>query len=184
MDAAIVFERVNAFLQRLMDVRDMIKAASDFFTLDAIEIGGIRGHWLSAKIANVLNEFQLLYNACKTNYSNILEPQNARFDELKRIFDQRVAVIEHKLSQIFVDAFANANSIESSIKLFEIIGELLCRPIIRQRMVDQTKTIIESVNGSMAAIEMMLNESNVNRGQLVNQNLSVVSSITINILRL
>lgn len=184
MDADIVFERVNAFLQRLMDVRDMIKAASDFFTLDAIEIGGIRGHWLSAKIANVLNEFQLLYNACKTNYSNILEPQNTRFDELKRIFDQRVAVIEHKLSQIFVDAFANANSIESSIKLFEIIGELLFRPIIRQRMVDQTKTIIDSVYGSMAAIEMMLNESNVNRGQLVNQNLSVVSSITINILRL
>lgn len=168
VDADIVFERVNAFLQRLMDVRDMIQAASDLFTLDAIEIGGIRGHWLSRKIADALTEFQLLYNACKTNYTNILEPNNGAFGELKRTFDQRVASIERKLSQIFVDAFVNANSIESSIKLFEIIGELLCRPIIGQRMIDETKAIIEALAVDVATVQTMLDASDASRGQLVN----------------
>lgn len=169
IESDIVFERVNLFLQRLNDVREMIKAASDMFALEAIEIGGMRGRCLSRKVVNVLNEFQLVYNACKTNYSNILEPQNRQFDELKRTFDRAVKLFERKLSQIFGDAFENSNSIEARVKLFELIGELLGRPIIQRRMVDKTKAIMDQIRVEVETIQSMLDDDPTNKRLLVNQ---------------
>lgn len=169
IESDIVFERVNLFLQRLTDVREIIKAANDLFALEAIEIGGMRGRCLSRKIASVLNEFQLLYNACKTNYTNILEPQNRQFIELKRTFDREIKLLERKLSQIFGDAFDSSNSIEARVKLFEMIGELFGRPIIQQRMVDKTKAIMDQIDVEVETIQSMLDDDPANKSLLVNQ---------------
>lgn len=169
MESDIIFERVNLFVQRLNDVLEMISAANDLFTLEMIEIGGIRGRSLNKKVAAILGQFQLIYNACKTNYTNLLEPQNPEFDVLKASYSAKVALLERKLAQIFVEAFESCNSIESGMKLSEMIGELLSRPIIQQRMVEKTKAIIGCIYNDIETIQSLLDECQVNKGSLVNQ---------------
>lgn len=157
-------------MQRLNDVLEMISAANDLFTLEMIEIGGIRGRSLNKKVAAVLSQFQLLYNACKTDYSNMLEPQNPEFNVLQANYSAKVALLERKLSQIFVEAFENCNSIESGMKLSEMIGELLYRPIIQQRMVEKTKAIIDCICIDIESIQLLLDDSHqVNKGSSVYQ---------------
>lgn len=145
-DPDTIFERLNLYLVRLHDVYDIIKAANDFFKLEKIEMGSTKGRYLGEKMSTVTNEFQIVYNTCIANNSNLLDPSNNKFQHLKTYFHTQIAILERKLSQIFTEAFKSSNSIETSIKLVEMIGELLYRPIIKEQLNHEIEMIIDYLN--------------------------------------
>lgn len=94
------FDRLNAYLKRLVDVNEIIDAANGFMKLGKIEMGGIKGRHLSERIDCVQSEFHALYTRCIANHTNLLEPSNKQFLLLKRNFKTKIDDLERKLSQI------------------------------------------------------------------------------------
>lgn len=166
-DPDIIFERLNLFLVRLNDVHRIISAANDFFKLEKIEIGGTKGRYLGEKLFNILNEFQMLYNSYITNHTNLLEPLNLEFDVLKKKFQTKITILERKLSQIFIESFGNCNSTESSIKLVEMIGDILRRPTIKHQITKKLVAIMENINVDIDVIHFMLAENCFNKEIMV-----------------
>lgn len=158
-DPDTVFERLNAYLIRLDDVNDIIVAANDFLKLEKIEIGGIKGRYLCERIHCVLSEFNALYSSCIANHSNMLEPSNNQFKELKDNFQTNITVLERKLSQIFMETFVNCNGTESSIKTVEMFGSLLRRPIINEQISNEIEKVIKSIQSNMNDVHDALKDS-------------------------
>lgn len=160
-DPDTVFERLNAYLIRLHDVNEIIVAANDFLKLEKIEIGGIKGRHLGERIYGVLNEFHILYSTCITTHTNLLEPSNKQFKVLKRNFQQKITVLERKLSQIFMETFVmcSITSTELSIKAVEIFGKLLERPIIKEQLSHQIDAVIKSVQNDINDVHRLLKTS-------------------------
>lgn len=156
-DADTLFDRLNSFLKRLLDVNEIIDAANGFMKLGKIEMGGIKGRHLSERIESIQNEFHTLYTLCIANHTNVLEPSNKQFKSLKRNFKTKIAILERKLSQILVETFENCNSIESSIKIIEMFGNLLQRPIIHEQIAPQIHAIIKHIQMEIATVHNLFN---------------------------
>lgn len=167
-DPDTVFERLNAYLIRLYDVNDIIVAANDFFKLEKIEIGGIKGRYLCERIHLVLSEFHTLYSSCIANHSNMLEPSNNQFKDLKRNFQSNIMVLERKLSQIFMETFVNCNSAESSIKTIEMFGSLLKRPIIHEQVSNQIENVIKIIQSNINEVQSLLKDNSPGKRIRVN----------------
>lgn len=165
-DLDTIFERLNLYLIRLHDVHDIIDAANDFFKLEKIEMGNTRGRYLGERITSVLNEFQTIYNTCIASNLNLLEPSNVKFKRLKFFFRKQITILERKLSQIFTEAFENSNSTESNLKLVEMIGGLLHRPIIKKQLTHQIESILENVQWEINTVDNLL-DSDWNSAQIM-----------------
>lgn len=150
-----LFERLNSFLNRLLDVHKIIDAANGFMKLGKIEMGGIKGRHLGERIANIQNEFHALYTVCIANHTNLLEPSNKQFKWLKRNFRTKIAILERKLSQILMFTFAKCNSIESSIKVIEMFGNLLQRPIIHEQIAPQIHDITKRIQIEITTVQRL-----------------------------
>lgn len=167
-DSDIVFGRLNAYLKRLRDVNEIIIASNDFLKLEKIEIGGRQGRHLGERISAVLNEFHGLYSFCIANHSNLLEPSNKHFHNLKRNFRSKITILERKLSQILMEAFANCSGTESSIKLIEMFGGLLQRTIVKEQISPQIETVTKCIQNEIHAVLSLVNGSSNDKRITVN----------------
>ena len=52
-----IFERFDAFTERLCLIREIFQTANEFLKLEKIEIGGIKGRFLSRRVQEILEEF-------------------------------------------------------------------------------------------------------------------------------
>lgn len=154
-DPDTLFDRLNAYLKRLLDVNEIIDAANGFMKLGKIEMGGIKGRHLSERIDCIQSEFHALYTHCIANHTNLLEPSNMQFIWLKRNFKTKIAMLERKLSQILVEAFVNCNNIESSIKIIEMFGNLLQRSIIHDQIEPQIHAVIKRMQMEIATVHSL-----------------------------
>lgn len=160
-DPDTLFDRLNSYLKRLLDVNEIIDAANGFMKLGKIEMGGIKGRHLSERIECIQSEFHALYTHCIANHTNLLEPSNKQFKLLKRNFTQKIAILERKLSQILVETFINCNSIESSIKIIEMFGNLLQRSIIHEQILPQIQATIKRIQMEIATVHGLFCGSNL-----------------------
>lgn len=158
-DSDTLFERLNSYLKRLHDVNEIIVAANDFLQLEKIEIGGIKGRHLGERVRCILNEFHALYTFCIANHTNLLEPSNKQFNILRRNFKSKITVLERKLSQILMKTFSNCNSVESSIKVIEMFGRLLQRPIVKEQISTQIVAVIKSMQTDISTVHSLLSDN-------------------------
>lgn len=158
-DPSNQFERLNAYLKRLLDVNEIIDAANGFMKLVKIEMGGIKGRHLGERIDSIQNEFHALYTDCIANHTNLLEPSNKQFKLLKHNFQTKITILERKLSQILMETFKNSNSIKSSMNIIEMFGNLLQRPIIHEQLAPQFYAIIERIGMEIATVHSLFNAS-------------------------
>lgn len=151
-----IFERLDAYLVRLTEIKEMLQTASDFFKLEKIEIGGIKGRSLMQKLSEVLNEFQTLFNTCIGINSNPLEPENEHFACLRENYNMETVLLERKLAQMLYEAFGSCPSIISAIKLVEMIGSLAGRPAIRDQISTHFNQIIDQFQDDMDTVEQFI----------------------------
>lgn len=153
-----VFERMNAYEQRLCDVQEMFHAANDFLKLEKIEIGGCRGRCLNQKLRDISNEFQTLYNACIAIDYNPLDPSDEQFKCLRQTFHHDIAILERKLAQILYEAFDDCHSIDASIKLVEMVGALAQRHTIAAQISIHFERIVEQFNAEIDAVALIFEQ--------------------------
>lgn len=156
---SVIFERLDLYMNRLRNIRDMFDTANDFLKLEKLEIGGIRGRHLNQRLTVIQNEFQLLFNTSTMIDFQPLEPNNAGFNALKMSYDLKSKALERRLAQILLEAFENCYSTESRLKLVEMVGKLAFRPIIFEQISNQLALIIDSFVDDTDTVEEYFNES-------------------------
>lgn len=154
----IVFQRLNAYEERLRQIQEIFHTANVFFKVEKIEIGGCRGRWLNQKLRDISYEFQTLYNACIAIDYNPLNPSNETFKCLRQTFQHETLILERKLAQILYEAFDDCYSIEASIKLVEMISALAQRRTIASQISIHFERIVEQFNEDVVAVESIFEQ--------------------------
>ena len=54
----LIFKRYDAFVDRLIIVREFFQTSDQFLKLEKVEMGGIRGKNLSSRISHIFEEFK------------------------------------------------------------------------------------------------------------------------------
>lgn len=126
------FARFNSYMERLYMVRDIFETANEFFKLEKLELGGLKGRTLSRNVTEVLNDFKSLYMKWSQIQFDPLDPSpNLKsFDNEAKKFRRETEILERRLGAVLLQAFDECYTMESILKLLEVCGSLLQRPII------------------------------------------------------
>ncbi|XP_012283270.1 dynein beta chain, ciliary [Orussus abietinus] len=184
-NAGAIFQRLDAFLKRLAEVEWLFDTVLEFYKLEKIEIGGIIGRPLTARIGVVFKEFQQLFAAFSAKASDALEPDDQSFAADCEKFKDSIADLDGKLAAILCQAFDNCGNLQGVFKVsksvlgtqifnfyfflfifltvlprFQLInigGTLLDRPIIRKQFTERYSRILDLLNTELTMVEVLFN---------------------------
>lgn len=89
----------------------------EFNKLEKIEIGGIKGRTLSARITGVSHEFQQSFSMFSGKSYDVLDPDDQFFLADFETFKQRIFEMDLKLAAILCQAFEDCSNLESIFKV-------------------------------------------------------------------
>lgn len=200
-----VFTRFDAFLGRLNDIEWLFNTVMEFSKLEKIEIGGIQGGSLSARIVNVYKEFQHLFVSFTVRSNDALEPDDQSFTENCAKFNESITDLDSKLAAILCQAFDDCGNLESIFKvtilvarvrcspfffsffppaflqLINIAGTVLDRPVISKQFTYRYSKILELLNVELTVVEVLFNRGT--RGALIDLPPLAAALTFINMLR-
>ncbi|KAG7159120.1 Dynein beta chain, ciliary-like 3 [Homarus americanus] len=114
------FSRMDQFLSRLANIKEIFDVAKEFLKIEKVEFGGPKGKVLGANISSVFSEFNEAYTAFSIRTYDCLDPAEDAFDEGHQQFKRKVTELEQRLSLIVKHALQESQSPESYFKeLFE-----------------------------------------------------------------
>lgn len=148
-----VFSRINEYLGRLHDIKTIFQAASDFFMLEKVEVGGINGRNLNRRKVAVLNEYQMLFNAWSSIDFDPLNGPSKKFLRAKAEYQHKAESLERKLAQIIDESFDGCFTAEHSLKLLEMIGPLAYRPIIHKQIEHRFEIVFQYYGEELDTVE-------------------------------
>lgn len=112
-----VFSRFDAFLERLVTIQWFFNTILEFTKLEKVEIGGLKGRKLSARVTAVYAEFQACYSQFSTKSYDVLDPDDRSFQIDFAQFQQKISDMDLKLASIFCQAFENCHNLDSIYKV-------------------------------------------------------------------
>lgn len=108
---------MNSFLKRLTDIEWLFDTVMEFSKLEKIEIGGVMGRSLSARIVGVYKEFQQLFAAFSSRANDVLEPDDESFVQDCKKFSASIVDLDTKLAAILCQGFDDCGNLESAFKV-------------------------------------------------------------------
>lgn len=117
-----IFYRYNAFLERLESINWFFTTVLEFSKLERVEIGGMKGKMLSAKISAVSSEFHHHMSAFSGKSYDVLDPDEISFAKELEEFKQRTYEMDMKLCAILCQAFEDCSNLESMYKVSSLVS--------------------------------------------------------------
>lgn len=148
-----VFERFNAFLERLSTIQWFFCTVIEFLKLEKVEIGGLKGRQLSSKITAIYVDFNQHFTSFAAKTYDVLDPDDDTFNQDFEIFQQRILELDMKLAAILCQAFDDCHSLESIFKLISIVGSVLDRPKIKQEFTSKYCEVLQMLDEEIACCE-------------------------------
>jgi len=128
---AALFPRLDAFLERCMDLLDLFKTVTQFEKLERVEIGGNKGAHLTMCVAQIYQDFEQLFTGFKEVGYDVLDIDITRFEPDYFAFRNRIQELEARLTNVLDDGFNDCGSIFDAFKLTDSFGDLLERDFIQ-----------------------------------------------------
>lgn len=128
---AALFSRLDAFLERSMDLLDLFKTITQFEKLEAVQIGGNKGAALTMAVSQIYADFESLYSGFKQAGYDPLDVEVGAFDADFYAFRQRIQELEARLANVLNDGFDDCASLYDTFKLIDSFGDLLERDFIQ-----------------------------------------------------
>lgn len=113
----MIFGRLIGFLERLETIQWFFNTVLEFSKLQKVEIGGIKGRLLSARVGAVFEEFQQCFSAFSGKSYDVLDPDDSSFSVEFEGFKQKVLEMDVKLAAILCQAFEDCTNLESIFKV-------------------------------------------------------------------
>lgn len=148
-----IFERFNAFLDRLNTIQWFFSTVIEFLKLEKVEIGGLKGRQLSLKITTIYTDFNQFFSSFAAKTYDVLDPDDPKFEQDFEVFQQRILELDIKLAGIFCQAFNDCNSLESIFKLINILGSVLDRPKISAAFTDNYTNLMNMLDDEIRCCE-------------------------------
>ena len=155
-----IFGRFDKFMERLEVIQDIFVTANEFFKIEKIELGGLKGRSHSRGIQEVYNDFKIIYFKWTQITFDPLDPtpKKNHFDRKHRRFREESDILEMKIASILVQAFDECYTMESLIKLIEVCGTLLHRPIVYKEISDKLLNLLELYNEDLDKVKIAFDE--------------------------
>lgn len=148
-----VFDRFNAFIDRLHTIQWFFCTVIEFLKLEKIEIGGIKGRQLSGRITAIYVEFNQFFAAFASKTYDVLDPDDNTFNTDFAEFQARILELDMKLAAILCQAFDDCHSLESVFKLISIVGSVLDRPKICEEFTNKYTDIVQMLDTEIGVCE-------------------------------
>lgn len=148
-----VFERFNAFIERLHTIQWFFCTVIEFLKLEKVEIGGLKGRQLSGRITAIYVEFNQYFAAFASKTYDVLDPDDGTFNTDFADFQSRILELDMKLAAILCQAFDDCHNLESVFKLIGIAGSVLDRPKIREEFTNKYADILAMLDVEIALCE-------------------------------
>jgi len=100
-----LFLRLDAFVERCHDVLEMTEAIQKFRKLEKVEIGGSKGAALEAAVLAIRADFDAAVNAFKEVKYDILQVEEASFDDDYYALRTAFRELERRLAAILTQGF-------------------------------------------------------------------------------
>lgn len=120
----VVFERYNAFLERLQIIKWFFNTVLEFSKLEKVEIGGMKGRILSNRVTSVSNEFQQHLSVFSSKSYDVLDPDDASFIGDFEQFKQRIFEMDLKLAAVLCQAFEDCSNLQSIFKVCATVAHI------------------------------------------------------------
>lgn len=155
-----IFERFDLFMDRLYVIRDIFETANEFYKVEKLELGGLKGRNLSRGIQEIFNDFKNIYIKWTAISFEPLDPSPLLkdFENERKEFQSHAEVLERKLAAILVQAFDECYTMESLIKLIEVCGSLLQRPMVYNEVKDKLDNLLDLYNQDLLIVKRVFDE--------------------------
>jgi dynein heavy chain, axonemal len=150
-----VFERFDAFLDRLHTIQWFFYTVIEFLKLEKVEIGGLKGRILSGRITAVSLEFNQCFSSFASKSYDVLDPDDESFKEDFEKFQDRILELDMKLAAILCQAFDDSHNLESVFKLISIVGTVLERPKIKEEFTYKYQAILNMLDDEITTCELI-----------------------------
>ncbi|KAK5888840.1 hypothetical protein CesoFtcFv8_014895 [Champsocephalus esox] len=130
--AALVFQRSDRIMERLLMIEELFATALDFLKLEKVELGGSRGKVLSEMVFSMSEEFHDRWRTLRESKYDPLDYSNDDFVHHYRRFMEQNRDFDQRLGTVLKLAFQHSKNLTSTFKLLKIFSTLLERPMIHQ----------------------------------------------------
>ena len=155
---AALFVRLNALMERCMEMLEMCETYANFFKLDKMVegvgqqggLGGTKGGPLTETVRDVYACFKHAVETLKARPYDLLDiTQGDAFDADYGSFKQTIKELERRLAAVIHLAFLDRTTPVAKFKLFDSFDSLVKRPIIED---DLEQKYVAVVNETLAAL--------------------------------
>lgn len=155
-----VFQRLIDFMQRLEIIKDILNNRLEFNKLEKVEIGGLKGRLLSQKCEEILEEFNKAYNVFVNITYEVFDLDDDHIVRDYEVFLEKCVDFDRRLAAIFLQSFDDCNNIDSIVKMNNVLGTLLIRPIIYEEMSTKFPRVIKMLEDELDTVKKLYDEGN------------------------
>jgi dynein heavy chain len=141
---AALFRRLDAFLERLHDVLDVLETAALFERAANIRIGGSDGIALSNEVDVILANFGEEFTRLQEASVGFLDIDDAKFDDVYGNFRHAVHRLEERMAKLMSAAFEDVSSMAMIFKLVESFDSFAERPILHQEWASKQMLVLRT----------------------------------------
>ena len=139
-----LFARLDAFLERVHDVLDLMQTIMQFSKLARIEIGGTKGKALSSNLSGIYADFVAAVEPFKSAAYNIISVEEPQFEDDFFAFRLTVQDLERRLASVIIQAFDDSTTIMARFKLLDSFENLLERDVISSDLEKKHTDLLET----------------------------------------
>ncbi|XP_067914454.1 dynein axonemal heavy chain 17-like [Heterodontus francisci] len=148
----LVFARLDRFMHRLQTIEEIFSTTVEFLKLEKIEVGGVRGNLLGQMVQQIYVEFLeaiKIFAECKYN---ALDTAEHSFEEDYAVFQSKIEDFDRRLGMIICQGFSDCTSIISSVKMLNMFGFFIKRPLIKE-VFQKYPILVDMVNSDLDNIK-------------------------------
>ena len=142
-------------MDRCNDVLDLAETVNHFRCLDGIELGGQRGHMLSANVRQIFSEFSealAKFHDGRVDILNI-EVSSEQFDQSYISFRMCIKALERRLAVVLEQSLHGEMSLPDKLQVLSMFQGILSRDYIQQYMELKFRDVLLEVEVEVQLIQ-------------------------------
>lgn len=127
--SAKIFQRLDNFVDRLHELKELFNTGREFMKLDKIVVGGLKGRQISHALEKILENYKNYYREWTNIQYDPLDPEgeNSSFEKDRVSFKKKTDMLERMIASQFEKALLDSHDLLLG-------GTLLIRPIIKEHI--------------------------------------------------
>eukprot|EP01135_Chromosphaera_perkinsii_P008680 Nk52_evm13s1444 gene=Nk52_evmTU13s1444 len=151
-DVQSVFKSLNAFIVRLMQIKEYFDVTMEFIKLEKVEVGGTKGKVLSNDVLKIFKEYDLIVQKFASTTYDSLDFSLPDFEKDIEAYKECLSDMDYKLSSIISQAMDDCNNHESFFKILDSFGSLLERPLVCKEFKPKYDTLIQMLDDEVTLL--------------------------------